>query len=426
MPVSQCLRNKYKTVQDYVKQLNLFPSYPPSTHEHDRQNELISTRFYLVTLIVTLIIFFIYATVIPRAITVSIESPSLKQYTQLYKKYGQALTCPCSAISVPYTKFIQLSVTEYHQLCSSQFITDDWIKYLNSESPDQLYLRDFRRTGGYSFQLLSSLCLISYQTINDELLMFQLTAYITPSLVSNTTFYLQTQSFIKQFQLSTTQTFLRTLNFVQKTTQANGLISGLLTNFRLELYNIVIDYIYVTPSIYTDKNNLTCSCDVSSKCLEPSAIYNNRNNSLTLDLEFVVPGFYLSCFIVDSLLQSTLECFYQRQCIDKIQSWITTNFTIVSPLDPTLKSQYQPTTSVQEIVSNLMIEQWSTTISFSGYYEECLPKYCSYSYVHSFNLVYAISTLLALIGGLTKVLKTIVPNVVSVIKRKTIPLNETT
>ncbi|CAF4372570.1 unnamed protein product [Didymodactylos carnosus] len=427
MSISQYLRDTYRTVEDYLKQLNLFSSYPPLTDGHERQNELISTRVYLVTLIASLIILVICTAVIPRTLTVSIESPSLEQYIQLYRKYPQTLTCQCSATGVLYEKFIQLSVTRYHQLCSSQFITDDWIQYLNSEPADQLYLRDFRRIGGYSFQLLSRLCLISNQTINDELLVFQSTALITLSLMPNTTFQLQTQSFIKQFQLSTTQTFVRTLNFTQKTTQANGIMSGLLTNFQKasNVYTVIADPLSLVPSVYVNKNNLTCSCDVPLKCFEPLAIYNYNSNSLTLTLKFVVRGFYSGCFIVDSLLQSTLECFYQRQCINEIQSWITTNFTIVSPLDPTLKSQYRPTTSIQEIVNNLMIEQWSTTLSFSSYYDECHPTACTYSYTHSFDLLYTISMLLALIGGLTKILKVIVPNVVRFIRRKATQPNET-
>ncbi|CAF1409030.1 unnamed protein product [Didymodactylos carnosus] len=232
-------------------------------------------------------------------------------------------------------------------------------------------------------------------------------------VLSNTTFQSQTRSFIKQFQLYTTQTFLRTLSFVQKTTQANSLMSGLLTNFRfVQSPPGFTQDLFFTPSLYVNKSNLTCSCDVSSKCLEPSAIYNN----LTLYLEFVVPGFYLSCFIVDSLLQSILECFYQRQCINEIQSWMTTNFTIVSPPDATLKSKYRPTTPVQEIFSNLTIEQWLTTILFSSYYDECHPTECTFSYVQSFDLLYTIVALLALTGGLTKILKVIVPNVVRLIR----------
>ncbi|CAF1483498.1 unnamed protein product, partial [Didymodactylos carnosus] len=67
------------------------------------------------------------------------------------------------------------------------------IEYLNSESLFQLYYRDFRRT------------------------------------VSNEPFQLQTKSLIKQFQSSTTNTLLRILDFIRKTTQANGLLSDVST-----------------------------------------------------------------------------------------------------------------------------------------------------------------------------------------------------
>ncbi|CAF1538460.1 unnamed protein product [Didymodactylos carnosus] len=411
MTTAQAMGAKYKAIKSYVKPYIFFQSNLPSTDEDEAKNAFISTRLYFVTLIVSLIVLVLYTTLLPRIKTITIKSPTIEQYTKLYEKYPQTLTCQCSSISVSYGTFIQLSL-KYHQLCSSQFITEEWIEYLNTISSDQLYYRDFRRVGGYSFQLLSRLCHIVQQTINSELLIFQSTSYITPSLVSLEVFTTQTEVFIKQFQLSTINTFLREFNFIQKSIQGNGLMSGLLTNIEL-IDSYDFRYIFIKPSIFVN-NNLTCSCDVTLSCIEPLAIYGE--NSLTTT--FILPNFYLGCYIVNSLLQSTLECFFDQQCINQIQAWIEMDFNITL-LNSSISSQYQRNTTIQELVDQLMIEQWSSATSYSSYYDKCHPTECTYSYVYSFDILYTISTLIALIGGLTKILRVIVPNLVALISRKT-------
>ncbi|CAF0796088.1 unnamed protein product [Didymodactylos carnosus] len=97
---------------------------------------------------------------------------------------------------------------------------------------------------------------------------------------------------------------------------------------------------------------------------------------------------------------------------------LPTSFLNITPLDLQQSSQYQPTTIIQELVYQLMIEQRSKTVSYSSYYDECQPKQCRYRYVRSVDVVYAISTLIALIDDLTKILRILVPNLVKLISRK--------
>jgi hypothetical protein len=68
-----------------------------------------------------------------------------------------------------------------------------------------------------------------------------------------------------------------------------------------------------------------------------------------------------------------------------------------------------------------MIEKWNEQISFSSYYQQCNPVSCVYTYNKQGDLAYVLTTTIALIGGLTTILKIIVPSIVAFIRRKKRP-----
>jgi hypothetical protein len=78
-------------------------------------------------------------------------------------------------------------------------------------------------------------------------------------------------------------------------------------------------------------------------------------------------------------------------------------------------SIYKVTTTVQEIISNLMIEQWNNQTAYQDYFNECQPDECSVTYVHRSNVPYIITTMTGLIGGLTKIYLFAVPLLVTAI-----------
>ncbi|CAF4079112.1 unnamed protein product, partial [Adineta steineri] len=134
------------------------------------------------------------------------------------------------------------------------------------------------------------------------------------------------------------------------------------------------------------------------------------------------------CFVFDSLLSSTLECFYSdsfcyRLLMSKVIYAVLGQgdyypWYAIRPLvyDPT--SRYLPNTSIKTILQNLMIEQWNPHNSYEYYYGSCLPTYCIYSQVtNQKTLVRIVLSLISLIGGLTLALRIIVPHLVKFIRR---------
>jgi hypothetical protein len=64
-----------------------------------------------------------------------------------------------------------------------------------------------------------------------------------------------------------------------------------------------------------------------------------------------------------------------------------------------------------------MVEQWKTNISYTNYFGQCAPISCIFSKVERHNFVYVLSTLLSLLGGLTLILKLVIPTTVRLVQR---------
>ncbi|CAF1672886.1 unnamed protein product, partial [Didymodactylos carnosus] len=119
----------YELVEEKIRKFNLFEPYPPHFNEELRYYELLSTRFYILILILSLIILVLYISVIDHTQTVIIKSPTSKQYTLLYEQHSSTLLCRCKKLSILYSKFLQL-LPERHEICTSQYVTDKWIQHI--------------------------------------------------------------------------------------------------------------------------------------------------------------------------------------------------------------------------------------------------------------------------------------------------------
>ncbi len=178
--------------------------------------------------------------------------------------------------------------------------------------------------------------------------------------------------------------------------------------------------------------SINCICATNPRCKSPVAIYE-IDRGMEVNFEFrvvyIVPGWIAGCSPIDSLLLSTLECFYSNStCFPILMGYIQEAYIQnveypswfdVHPLvhDPKL-SQYPPNTSISKIVQNIMIEKWNPSILYEQFYESCAPSNCTYSQrIHINTGVGVVLTLVSMIGGLTVSLRLITPQLVKLIAR---------
>jgi hypothetical protein len=250
--------------------------------------------------------------------------------------------------------------------------------------------------------------------LSDSLTRFYSNNYISATVTPEQLFQVQAESSFQQFVFSRINELLLSMQIVRDTNQANAFFSGLFTNYYFKLVTVPIepDFEFLQP-IPAELAN--CSCTNSVSCTEQAAIYREQYGD---NSTFVVPGLYIGCFVVEALLKSTLECFYNQTCINTLQSYLTSLPPMnTTPLDISMSSHFDENVTVQELLNQLMVEDWNLSIIYKNYYEDCQPSQCSYSYVTKHDAIYIATTIVGLIGGLMSVMTCIIPIIVRLIVR---------
>ena len=317
---------------------------------------------------------FIFSAYESKSITVQSDKPSLSAYQQLSASYSDTLQCSCSHISIPYQSFLIIK-PRFHQICSSEFVSEDWINYIYKRDGlvYQYLSTDYRSSSTGQFVLLASLCKLSKETINITLSQLLLSDFISSQLLSPKLLDEQIETIITQFRLTTSNSFLNILNLIREITGSNMVMSGWFTNWAYSDKNIIRHRwtVHTIPVVYNG-----CHCGSSWKCIQPSQ------------------GMMAGCYALEALLQTTLQCFYDQNCIDANHTFIKLN---ISTLET---SQFRLNSTIQSILNNLMIEEYKTNLSYEKYFDQCLPSLCTYSYIKNHNAIQAAISLISLYGGL--------------------------
>ncbi|CAF0808012.1 unnamed protein product [Adineta steineri] len=285
---------------------------------------------------------------------------------------------------------------------------------------------DFRLMAMSQFQILTLLCQTAAWTISNNLNQFLAQQMVTSQAVSREVFEAQVVALVEQMQTTTIANVKYIDQLVSLIIFNSGLMSALNTNSYF-IYSTSSSNYYITHGGYLVSNyidtdpyspNYTyCECVVTSNCTYQAGYYRYSYRSFYAIAYmpytppmFIVPGMLVGCLPHDSMLQSTLECFYNRSCLDLIGI-----SQAITPLNATAPSQFRVNTTVNTLFEQLFVETWQNSSNFTRYYNACHPEACSYTYTQRGNFLYAMTMLLSLIGGLTTVLGILVPLLVKFI-----------
>lgn len=388
-------------------ELNLFSTISPSQDPQVIHRNRRLTRIYLILLVFSLFIIILYGLLRQETSIVIIKSPSLSTYRELFSQYPLTLKCPCSRTAIKYNKFISQNEPQYHQICSSVFLSSEWLNSMAtltgtsvtwwSSTPDY---RDFLRI---QFQTLLQLCTLSRNTLNASLLIFEQNDFITSNTISHAEFDFQTTAILQQFKTSVSKQFIETFKLIQLIDHGNQLATIFSSNWEFtSKYSVVsIDttvdhsmYLLTSPNIYGDED---CSCGIQSTC---SALSYITFSQYFTTLNQIMPGFRIGCLLLDSLLQSSLTCLYNKTCLGLMQANMYYSKPVKSEI-LTYSPLSTPNTTIETILSQLFVSEWIQNTSFDLYFNECSPQSCKYSYSMQYNPVYVITLVIAVFGGLT-------------------------
>ncbi|CAF3899998.1 unnamed protein product [Adineta steineri] len=386
----------YRFLKQKLIELNLFESAPPSTNETILLQQRYTTRLHIIMFFLSLIILIVFKIIIPRIVYVSVILSTPDDFIQLEKQYPKTLHCPCKQITIEYKNLIRVN-PQYYEICTSQFISPDWInvKYNGKE----FFLDDFRSHSEFYFQLLSTLCHMSNQTIEDTLQSFYRTQLVTNEVLNPQSFEIQLDSTLNQFKQTISESFQRILQFIKLNIQINQFSTPLNSDFYYKfnathITGVTMDFQWRLLSKHPE-------CDRRNKVVEYRLLKLNQSDDMT------IPGMFIGWFPYESVLISTLECFYDETCFSQILSHInsTKHFTI-------LNSSSHENNTIESLANHLFIHSWSNETLFKSYFEQCNPLTCEYSYETRLDLIYILTIFIGLVGGLNIVFRLLSPLII--------------
>jgi len=216
---------------------------------------------------------------------------------------------------------------------------------------------------------------------------------------------------INQSKSTASTTLAPLLYLIRSTNHGNGIISRYGTNFKYIVPWDILDgtFAITQAMIYDDE----CSCDLYLNCTSQANFIGTNSSEIS-----PIKGLKIGCTLSEAFRASTLECFYDVACINLIREYTSYTSNISSPIPLTgIISQYPINTTIAELIDNLFIEQWTTTINYQSYFEQCSPLLCSYTYSQQINSLYTVTLLLGLQGGLTIVLRWICPQIIRIVAK---------
>lgn len=337
-----------------------------------------------------------------NVIRITVTKPTQTDFKQLQQSFNSSLTCPCSNIAFKMESFAQIN-SLFHQVCSSAFVQSEWIKSIIGDGNwSNIPTNEFNKRGFLYFTSLQTFCRMAVTRMNDSIRSNLLGDIVNGEIMSETQLRSQINLELDSRLSYTIMTFVSQVEITTGMGQLNGILNIHSSNWIFSsLYNLDAPYtrIPVQPVVH----GANCSCATSSECNEP--VFQSGQK---------VPGFVLSCNPMETFLQFSLICLYNQTCLEIINIG---NLPNLYPLNVTLPSRFLPNTSIEAIVNNMFLEEWTLNISYSKYYEQCQPLSCSYLVYQRTDLIQIIAVMLGLYGGLRAILRLVVPLLVNVFSR---------
>lgn len=405
----------------WITELNLFESNV--TDDHNIKIQRRHTRFYIITLSFFLFTVSIYVSL--QVITQHIEKehPTFHWYDKLQEKHE--IKCFCSNVSIPYEEFIQLDVS-YHQVCSSDFVTQRWIDYLYNPKRTPFYFaEDFRATASQQFQLLAILCRLSIEATDEGLRSFNKTKLVSTELFSKDLLDIEIQTAMNTFRKNLISNFNYSLMVVRQLIISNSLLPATesFSNFQIRPPDDKPWLPFLVPYCFYHIDNFCCYCSINPTCKAHAGFFGdelygkNNGGSIYAYLD-VVDGWYIACLPIYSLLFSTLKSFYNQTTIDSLSLFFINSSGNFKCLDSNKSTIFDPTdTNLETIVQANFIENLTHNITYSSYFNICAPKSCSYKISKRFNILYIINMMLGVYGGLSVVLRFAIPMIINFLIR---------
>ena len=294
-----------------VKTFNLFKT--ESTDPSIVRREQHITRLYVCLLSVSFSILAIYIGTFETEIKYTVKNPSESDYLALYGKYRNTLNCPCTAETLYYANFTYINTT-YHQICSSGFVSSQFITQLFSFSTVFTYHRDFMAMSGLLFLHIAQSCASVHDSVTEKFYGSLNNNFGAYALMSPNDLEQKITGDFDTYRNISEAYIIRGLQETLETSAFSHIISIAQTNFNLEI--VSNDTVELVGNDYSN-----CSCAINpDTCSMDGAFYEYDSNKSEWLTTYKVMGIRLGCMPLYSSLLSTFACWYSVECYQQVPS----------------------------------------------------------------------------------------------------------
>ncbi|CAF2768887.1 unnamed protein product [Rotaria sp. Silwood2] len=179
------------------------------------------------------------------------------------------------------------------------------------------------------------------------------------------------------------------------------------------------------PASIRQRDTWSCSCDSEDPCWIPLGFYSYSSSYVQTDPvpHGNIAGFNLGCQFLDFAF-STLECFYSASCIQVLidsrllgyeNVYLPVDLGNIKALDRNGRGNFEPFYPLSYMVQMAFIDQWMYTADYASYYASCQPDKCTYTIDQKLRPIALVNSVIGLIGGLTVLLRLLVPSLIKII-----------
>ena len=170
------------------------------------------------------------------------------------------------------------------------------------------------------YSAVRTLCSLGKDIATQVITTFLQTIYASHYLTLEDEFRSRMGVSLNNFNASAPTLFNDLLRLIQDTMQGNQLLTGGLSNARMESDTLSTSEEDRINILWINPINESCNCGISMDSC--SLMYDQYCNfTYTWYADYTcsqsLPGVLISCYLMDSILLSTLQCFYDAHCMIK-------------------------------------------------------------------------------------------------------------
>ncbi|CAF1622338.1 unnamed protein product, partial [Adineta ricciae] len=252
----------FRWISERAKNYNLFIPDENDYHDDGDEQEVqdpevllkqqkYATWLYAFLLLVSLYVLFYLTLMTLNSQTITISPITRSRFEQLYGDHAETLSCPCSKTAIPRKNFISSHIT-FHPVCSSVFVSEQWIQALYLVNASDYGPADFRATAKSQFQLLADLCSISKGSVNQTQMDFDNDEYTTTQLFPQEQVQSESNVAIDVIQNAIYTQIVSFLNYIRAYGRSSYIVSALNTNAMFSTYLSNSQYaVYQIQTQYT-------------------------------------------------------------------------------------------------------------------------------------------------------------------------------